>query len=80
MFILFINRNEQPYCDIAILRYCDIAITSYTIHLTFPCSLKNFFPLPLSYRKYIVTLPHGCLRHEEQAILMRTILQWQHTL
>ncbi len=47
MFILFINRNEQPYCDIAILRYCDIAITSYTIHLTFPfpTSLKTIFPI-----------------------------------
>ena len=43
-------------------------------------SLKNKFPFPLSFRKYIVTLPHGGLRHEEQAILMRTILQWQHSL
>ena len=50
MFILFINRNEQPYCDIAILRYCDIAITSYTIHLTFPfpTSLKKNFPIPFA--------------------------------
>ena len=44
-----------------------------------PTSLKDFFPSHLSYRKYIVTLPHGGLRHEEQAILMRTILQWQHS-
>ena len=33
MFILFINRNEQPYCDIAILRYCDdinqLIVTQY---------------------------------------------------
>ena len=68
------------YCDIAILRllrYCDIAITSYTIHLTFPFpppSKKNP-PFPLPFRKYIVTLPHTGLRHEEQAILICTILQ-----
>ena len=45
-------------------------------YLTFPTptSLKNFFPFPLSFRKYIVTLPHGGLRHEEQAILICTIL------
>ena len=51
-------------------------------YLTFPTptSLKNFFPFPLSFRKYIVTLPHGGLQHEEQAILICTILQWQHSL
>ena len=79
MFILFINRNEQPYCDIAILRYCD-----YFIYHPFNISLsspqKIFSPFPLSFRKYIVTLPHGGLRHEEQAILICTILQWQHSL
>ena len=56
MFILFINRNEQPYCDFAILRFCDFAITSYTIHLTFHPSLppsNKFSPFPLSFRKYI---------------------------
>ena len=40
-----------------------------------PTSLKINSPFPLPFRKYIVTLPHGGLRHEEQAILMRTILQ-----
>ena len=51
-------------------------------YLTFPSptSLKINSPFPLPFRKYIVTLPHGGLRHEEQAILMRTILQWQHSL
>ena len=46
-------------------------------YLTFPSptSLKINSPFPLPFRKYIVTLPHGGLRHEEQAILMRTILQ-----
>ena len=83
MFILFIKRNEQPNCDFAILRFCDFAITSYTIHLTFHPSLppsKQFSPLPLSYRKYIVALPHTDMQNEEQAILICTILQWQHSL
>ena len=59
MFFLFINRNEQPYCDIAILRYCDIAITSYTIHLTFHPSLppSKIFAIPFAisqrYRNHL---------------------------
>ena len=53
-----------------------------SIVLTFasPTSLKKISPFPLSFRKYIVTLPHGGLRHEEQAIRICTILQWQHSL
>ena len=49
-------------------------------YLTFPTptSLKINSPFPLPFRKYIVTLPHGGLQHEEQAILICTILQWQH--
>ena len=68
----------------AILLFCYFAIllqlpllhipSILTFHPSLPPS-KKFSPFPLSYRKYIVTLPHGGLRHEEQAILMRTILQ-----
>ena len=62
-----------------ILSFCHFVILSNTVivHLTFPfpTSLKKISPFPLSFRKYIVTLPHSGLRHEEQAILMRTILQ-----
>ena len=64
-------------------RNCSIryppCLYNYTLfNISSPTSLKkNFSPFPLPLRKYIVTLPHGGLRHEEQAILMRTILQWQ---
>ena len=46
MFILFINRNEQPYCDIAILRYCDYFIYHPFNISSFPTSLKKIFPIP----------------------------------
>ena len=40
----------------------------------FPTFLKKKSPFPLSFRKYIVTLPDTDMQNEEQAILMRTIL------
>ena len=50
----------------------------HPFNISSPTSLKKkFSPFPLPFRKYIVTLPHAGLRHEEQAILMRAILKWQ---
>ena len=53
MFILFIKRNEQPNCDFAILRFCDYFIYHPFNISSFPTSIKNFSPFPLSFRKYI---------------------------
>ena len=66
-----------PYCLLSLLSLLSQLSYTVIVHLTFPSphSHQKISPLPLSFRKYIVTLPHGGLRQEEQAILMRTILQ-----
>ena len=77
------NKSLLRYWDIEIVEILRHDLLGIIYSLTFPYShllQKKFSPFPLSFRKYIVTLPHAGLRHEEQAILMRTILQWQHSL
>ena len=76
------NKSLLRYWDIEILRFLRHDLLGIIYRLTFHPSLppSKIFPFPLSFRKYIVTLPHGGLQHEEQAILICTILQWQHSL